>query len=314
MVKILTKPLKKAFSFPGSVLLIPMFLSAIVNSFFASTILIGDPINSLFDGSGVMTLMFMMLFVSGMQLRIKDLNSLLKEVMVLIVLRILIVVIVYMLFIYLFANQSFFGVYGFTLMIALCSTNPGLFVALVDKYGQSKSLSLFGPLSILSLPAIPLAIYSLKSSVGFDILPLIAILIPFLLGMLVGNLLPTIKEKFKGINPIILFFWGFGIGSKINLLTIFDDVRTGLILVLLYYLLIVIPLYLLERLLLKSNGVLAISSSSIAAVALIIPEMLEINNMSSDLINASINQLAFAVLLTSFITPFILSKFQKKLI
>ncbi len=312
MVKYLIKILKKLSSFPGSILLIPMMISAVINSFFTELVFIGDPVNSLFDGSGVMTLMFIMLFVSGIPLKIKDMKSLLKESMVLIVLRIVIVVLIYTVFTWIVLAGNLFGLYGFTVMIALCSTNPGLFVALIEKYGNPKSLSLFGPLSVLPLPAIPLVIYSLGSTTSFDPFPLIAVFVPFILGILVGNFLPTIKEKFANITPIILLFWGFGIGSKINLHTIFDDIITGLCLVILYYILIMLPLYLLERALLKTDGILAVSSCSIAAVALIIPEMLNIQDVSEHIINASVNQLALGVLLTSFITPFFVFLIKKR--
>jgi len=311
MVKTLIKPLKKVFSFPGSILLIPMMISAIVNSFFKDIILIGEPINSIFNGTGVMTLLFIMLFVSGLQLQLKNVKSLLKESFVLIILRVLIVIIIYYIYLHYFSVEGIFNIYAFTLMIALCSTNPGLFIALVGQYGRKESLSLFGPFNILPLPVIPIAIYSLASNTSFSFNSLLPIFIPFILGVLVGNYLPEIKAKFTNFNLIILFFWGFGIGSKINLSIIVNDLLTGVILTLMYYLLILIPMIFLERKLLKSDGLLAISSCSVAAIALIIPNMLNMTNISATIIESSVNQLAIAVILTSLISP-LLAKTLKR--
>lgn len=302
--------LNKVFSFPGSILLIPMMISAIVNSFFKEFIFIGEPINSLFNGSGGMTLLFIMLFISGIQLKLDNIKSLLKESFVLIVLRVIIVIILYLLYINYFNIDGIFGIYAFTLMIALCSTNPGLFIALIEQYGSKDKISLFGPLNILPLPAIPIAIYSLGGSSSFDMMPIVSVFIPFFLGILVGNYLPDLRIKFAGINPIILFFWGFGIGSKINLNVISNDLFTGVILTMMFYLLILFPMFILERKVLKTDGLLAISSGSVAAIALVIPNMLNLSNIAPSIIESAINQLAIAVIITSVLTPLLAKKLK----
>ena len=66
-----------------------------------------------------------------------------------------------MLYIKIFGNSGIVGISALILVIALCSRNSGIFIALISKYGDEDDLSLFGPLNLLTLPATPLTILSI---------------------------------------------------------------------------------------------------------------------------------------------------------
>jgi len=310
METILNKVVNRLFSFPGSILLVPMMLSALVNTFFKNLLLIGEPMNSIFNGSGIMVLLFIMLFVSGLELKFNQLKGVIKESFLLIIVRIVLATVIYFLYLKIFGSSGIFSISSFTLLIVLLSTNPGLFIALVQQYGKKENTSLFGPLNVLPLPAIPLAILSLSSKSSFSLLSLFAVLLPFILGIVIGNTYPLLKNKIGNVTPTILFFWGLGLGSKLDLTMMFNDLIPGFILTILFYLLITLPMYFLERLLLKSNGVLSLSTCSVAAIALIIPAMIN-QGYSEAILESAVNQLSLVVILTSLLTPLLVDFIAK---
>ena len=138
------------------------------------------------------------------------------------------------------------------------------------------------------------------------ILQIFALLIPFLLGFLFGNLDPKIREIFKGGNTIILPFLGFQFGSTINLAKAFQPtvLLAAVVITLIFWAITMILPYVVDRFILKRPGYASIGSSSLAGVALSIPAMFATYTFQglsgADVAAHSIAILAFVLLIPIF--------------
>ena len=161
---------------------------------------------------------------------------------------------------------------------------------------------------ICSMPLLPLLFLSFFGASGFGIAQveqIISLLIPFVLGMLLGNLDADIRRVFAGGNAIILPFLGFEFGSTINLFEAFRMIPQGLLLSLVYFVVTIVPSYVFERAVLHRPGYASVASSSLAGVALSIPTIAAASNAALEpYVSTAIATLAFVLAITNVLCPF----------
>lgn len=134
---------------------------------------------------------------------------------------------------------------------------------------------------------------------------IISLIIPFVLGMILGNLDEDIRKVFAGGNAIILPFLGFEFGSTINLIDAFKMIPQGLLLSVIYFIVVITPSYIFERTLLHRPGYASVASGSLAGVALVIPSMAAASNASfAPYVNSTVAVLAFVLAVTNILCPF----------
>ena len=83
---------------------------------------------------------------------------------------------------------------------------------------------------------------------------LIALLVPFLLGILLGNSDADIRKLMAPGSMIMLPFLGFCFGISVDLVTAFRSGLQGLVLTLIFYLISVIPAFFTDRWILRRPG------------------------------------------------------------
>ena len=139
-----------------------------------------------------------------------------------------------------------------------------------------------------------------------QVLQIVSLLIPFVLGMILGNLDEDIRKVFAGGNAIILPFLGFEFGSTINLFDAFKMLPQGLLLSVLYFIIVITPSYIFERRVLHRPGYASVASASLAGVALAIPSMAaQANTALEQYTTSAVAILAFVLAVTNILCPFI---------
>lgn len=111
--------------------------------------------------------------------------------------------------------------------------------------------------------------------------------------------------------PPITFLMGWNIGQTMNLVDSLQAGLGGIILVLLYYL-FNSPLFVVDKLLLKENGLFPLMTLSMAGVSAASPLVVSLNYpvISAYVVEAQ-TQLLMGVLITSILTPIIVGKVFK---
>lgn len=70
-------------------------------------------------------------------------------------------------------------------IIAICSSNPSIYLPIAESLGTKEDELAFGVVSLVAIPAIPLFVYGLTSTnIPIDYMPIISTLIPIILGII----------------------------------------------------------------------------------------------------------------------------------
>lgn len=298
---------------PGGLLIIPMLLAAIINTFFPNILQIGDPTTAVFTSDATMVLIGMILFISGIQLKLSQVMITLKRAGVLTFSRVIISWIAGWMFINIFGIDGFFGISAVAFVATITSCNPGLYLALMTSYGDNVDSAAFGILNLLAVPILPIMILNSASGVGIDYMNIVATLVPFLLGILLGNLDPNFQKLFSPGTVILLPFLGISFGSYIDLKVAFEAGLSGVFLTLLFLGVCMLPLIYIDRLILGQPGYAAAAICSVAGISLVVPTLAaKINPIYEPYTTKAIAQIAFVVILTSITAPIITKAIVKR--
>lgn len=178
------------------------------------------------------------------------------------------------LFYALFGYEGFLGISFLAFVCAVTSANAALYMGIISPFGDKADKASFGIMLICSMPLLPLLFLGFYGEAGFgeaQVMQIISLIIPFILGMVLGNMDMDIRKVFAGGNAIILPFLGFEFGSTINLIDAVKMLPQGLLMSIIYFIIVITPSYIFERTVLHRPGYASVASGSLAGVALVSP-------------------------------------------
>lgn len=299
---------------PAGTMFVPLIIGALITTVTVGIFhfnlweTLGNPMKDMFSSSGQMLLIGLMLFCTGTSLKLSDLKDAMHRGMVLIVVRLGVAYLLSALFYLAFGYDGVFGISFLAFVCAVTSSNAALYMGIIQPFGDKADKASFGVMLICSMPLLPLLFLGFFGTSGFGIAQveqIISLLIPFVLGMLLGNLDADIRKVFAGGNAIILPFLGFEFGSTINLFEAFRMIPQGLLLSLVFFVITIVPSYLVERGAMHRPGYASVASASLAGVALSIPAMAAASNAALEpYVSSTIATLAFVLAITNVLCPF----------
>ena len=89
----------------------------------------------------------------------------------------------------------------------MTSANAALYMGIISPFGDKADKASFGIMLICSMPLLPLLFLGFYGESGFgeaQVMQIISLIIPFILGMILGNMDEDIRKVFAGGNAIIL--------------------------------------------------------------------------------------------------------------
>ena len=300
-------------SIAGGIVIVPMFVVSVINTFIPGFLNLGGFSTAFFSSNSTQFIIAILLFIAGTQLDIREMGPALKRGGLLSLTRILIGVLVEVVVLALAGPKGFLGVSALALVIGLLSCNPGVYMAVCQEHGDKYDIPGFGIMNLVPVPAIPVILFGFAAGAGVDYMSLVTTIIPFLLGMIFGNIDPSFTAMANGATPVFLFFMGVTCGSTMNWFTLFSQLGGGILLAILYFV-ISLPLTLLvDRLILKRPGYAGASMCSMSAVSIIMPAAVaEVVPSYAQYVDTAAAQIALAVAITCIITPFICQWVLKK--
>lgn len=305
--------LTKIQKIPGGMLLVPMLISAIFFTFKPDLFLIGGMTEAIFSNRGLQFILAMTCFCSGTTLDLKKLLRVLEKQGILILAKTLICIVLGLFYYRQFGAEGILGISAMTFIIVLCSTNPSLYLVMVQEFGTEDDEGAFGLIGLLCVPAYPMFVYGICKVAPIDWTPIVSSVIPLVVGMVLGNFDKELKKFFAPAIRILVPFMGWSFGYGINLLRLPMSGFGGLIITILFYLTMIPILYVIEKFILKSTGVSALAMSSIAGMSVSVPSLLaEASPNLSPLVEPAIAQITFGVVITSFLTPVLIKKLAQK--
>jgi 2-keto-3-deoxygluconate permease len=286
---------------PGGLLLVPMCITALINTIFPDALAnAGSMTTALFKG-GTLTFAGFLLFASGATMDIKTLGASLKRGGVLAITHLLIAFVIGIAYVRLFGIEGIWGISAVAFVTCICACNPGVYMSIIQQYGEPADLGNFAILNILTMPAIPIIVLAMGAGGSINPMEVITVLIPFCLGVFLGNMDPKVRKMFGAATPLALPFMGFCFGSSINLVSALQAGLQGVILAALYlviHLCIKVPV---DRGINKQPGYAAIAMSSVAGIAMSVPSML--GEAYAQYAGVATSQIALCLVLTSIMSP-----------
>lgn len=286
--------------FPGDVIVVPMILGVILNSFFPAALGIGGFWTSTIQGTGALVGMFMLCI--GATINIKSTGRALKTGAVIISTKVIMSILLG-LGVAFYMNDNFFGLTALSIIGAISVANNALYSGIMATYGTEAEN---GAVCITTLSVGPTVTMIVLSSAGLAAIPIWTIvgsILPLILGMILGATNPWIKTQLSNGVTATTITVGFALGCGMSINQLFEGGLSGVLLGLLTTVVVGSVTVLADKLT-GGTGLAGAAISSTAASAIAIPAAMAVADPAFEAVSGvATAQIATSVILTAFLVP-----------
>ena len=200
---------------PGGLMVVPLFIGMVINTFFPHLLKIGGFTEAL-SSVGYPTILGMYLFTVGTKMTVRTAPRMLKRGFGIMAAKVGVATLIAV------SVGKFFGgdLFGFStlaLLVAMSDTNGGMFMALTSVMGDKEDAGTYVPQSIETGPFLTMLILVGAGLANIPWLTLVSVIAPIFVGAVLGNLDEDLRDFFGSHEPIIVPFMAFTLGQTINL-------------------------------------------------------------------------------------------------
>lgn len=296
---------------PGGMMVVPLVLGAIVNTFAPEALQVGGFTTALFK-EGAPALIGAFLFCMGAGIYIKAAPKALLIGGGVTASKFLVAVAVG------FAVDTFFGAEGLwgltsvAVISAMSNTNGGLYAALAGEFGQDNEVGATPVISLNDGPVLTMIALGAAGMANIPVMSVVVVIVPMLLGMLLGNLDPKMRDFFSQGGPILIPFFAFALGASIDFAMLLKGELAGIILGGLTTLVGGFFNIKVDRLL-GGSGIAGAAASSTAGNAVATPVAIaHADPALADVVAAATPLVATSVIVTAILTPMLTSWVAKR--
>jgi len=216
-------------------MVVPLLIAAVLNTFAPDLLRIGNFTEALFvDGASALIALF--LLCTGAQINVKSFGVSIGKGATLLATK-WVVGAAFGLIAYMFAGENglWLGLAPIAIIAAMTNSNGGLFVALVGQYGSKEDRAAYSLLALNDGPFLTMVALSIFGAMGFvdgmfSLQSFIAVLLPILVGMVLGNLDEEMRAFLDNGSSMLIPFFAFALGMGIDFSAIVDGGLSGIIL------------------------------------------------------------------------------------
>jgi 2-keto-3-deoxygluconate permease len=212
--------------FPGGLMVVPMFIGMIINTFFPTLLKIGGYTEAL-SGAGYNTVLGMYLFTVGTKMTLRTAPRMLRRGFGIMFVKVGVATLI-ALSVAKFFGGDVFGLSTLAILVAMSDTNGGMFMALTSAMGDKEDVGTYVPQSIETGPFLTMIILVGAGLADIPYLTMVSVIAPIFAGALLGNLDEELREFFASKEPLIVPFMGFTLGQNINLNNVVDGGLQGI--------------------------------------------------------------------------------------
>ncbi len=196
--------LEKMNKVPGGLIIIPLLVAILINTFAPQVLSIGGPTTALFKvGSSAMMGIF--LLICGTSINIRQAGLPLYKGAVLLFLKCLAGALAVWVAGTLFGPSGFLGISTLALIACLTSSNSSLYIALCSNYGDASDAGAISVFCIKDGPFVTMMVLGVSGPANIPFAALLSMLIPLLIGMLWGgNLDERFKQLCAAAQPLVI--------------------------------------------------------------------------------------------------------------
>lgn len=303
---------------PGGMMIIPMFLAAGINTLLPDLLRIGNFTEALFV-NGTLPLIGLFLLCSGAQINFKKAGSVVGKGFTLLSVKWLVGA-VFGLIAFIFAGENglFLGMAPLAIIAAMTNSNGGLYVAITSQFGSKNDKAAYGILALNDGPFLTMMALSIVGSIGFiqgmfSFIDFLAVLLPIIIGIILGNLDYDMKEFLSKGSDMLIPFMAFAIGMSIDFKDIFTGGMSGILLGVLTVFLTGTTCYIVFKII-GWNPIVGAAEGSTGGNAVATPTAIAAASPAfSDLNEIATAQVAASVVTTAILLPIYVSYLVKRI-
>ena len=214
---------------PGGMMVVPLVLGAVVNTLAPEALQVGGFTSALFkDGAPALIGAFLFCMGAGISLNAAP-KALLTGVGVT-ASKFLVAVAMG------FAVDKFFGadgLWGLTsvaVIAAMSNSNGGLYAALAGEFGRDNEVGATPVIALNDGPILTMIALGAAGMANIPVMSVVVVIIPMLLGMLLGNLDPQMRDFLSKGGPLLIPFFAFALGASIDFAMLLKGGLAGILL------------------------------------------------------------------------------------
>lgn len=307
-------PIKRTIEkFPGGMMLVPLLLGALINTFFPGTApFFGSFTEAIFKGA--LPLIAVNLFCIGTTLQFKATTAIVKKGGALLLTKVGCGVVVSIIAAKFIGNGMVLGGLSvLAIVVAMNDTNGGMFVSLMNQFGKKEDV---GATTIMSLESGPFLTMITLGMAGLSAFPwpyMLGAILPLVIGMILGNLDHEIRDLFGKMVPGLIPMYAFGLGSSINLANVYKAGLIGILLGLSVILITGTACFFADKLT-GGNGIAGIAAATTAGNAATVPAIIAAANPVYAPVAATATvMVAASVVVTAIVVPLITAWYAKRI-
>lgn len=307
------KILQSVKKVPGGLMVVPLLMGSIINTFFPSVTQLGGLHSAVFSSASATPAIAFFLVCVGAQINFKKAPEAIKRGGVLLVTKFLAGALFGFVIGKICGPAGFLGISTLAIISSVTNSNGGLFMALAGEFGDSTDVASQAVMNINDGPFLTMIALGATGMANIPLLSLLAAISPILFGCILGNIDSDIRDFLAPGLSILIPFFAFGLGAGIKLTNVVSAGFSGILLGLLVMVVSGIPMFFADRYINKRPGYAAAAAASAAgnsvatpaAVALIVAEY-------QPMVAAATTQIAAAVIVTTILVPILTSYVAKK--
>jgi 2-keto-3-deoxygluconate permease len=297
---------------PGGMMVVPLFVGMVINTFFPNLLKIGGFTQAL-TGVGYPTILGMYLFTVGTKIAVGTASKILLRGFGIMAAKVGTATVLALGVAHLFGG-SVIGLSTLAVMVAMSDTNGGMFLALMGVMGDKDDVGTYVVQSIETGPFLTMLIFVGTGLAVIPWLTMLSVIAPILAGAVLGNLDRDMKTFFGSHEPIIVPFMAFTLGQTINLKSVATAGVPGVVLGLAVVIVTGCVCILADKLF-GGTGIAGAAASSTAGNSAAVPQAVAIADPSyAPVAAAATVQVAASVIVTAILTPFLTAWWFRKVL
>lgn len=201
---------------PGGLMLVPLVLGSLLGTFAPGFLAMGSFTTALFQESAL-PLIALLIFATGTQVTLKTSGPVLATAGVVLVCKSIIPATIVILIGQMVGIDGILGISILALLVAVDNSNGGLWLAFTGRYGDKRDRGAYIASALNDGPFFSMLFLGASGLADIPVTAMIAAVIPFIIGMIVGNLNPYWREVLRPTPAIVIPFFALALGTGIDL-------------------------------------------------------------------------------------------------
>jgi 2-keto-3-deoxygluconate permease len=297
----IVKILRTVTNLPGGLMVVPLFLGMLVNTFTPNLLKIGGFTQAL-TNIGYPTVLAMYLFTAGSKMTLRAAPKMLQRGFGILIAKVGMAILISLSISHLF-HGNIIGLSTLAVLAAMNDTNGGMFLALTSTFGTKEDAGTYVVQSVETGPFLTMAVLVGAGLAVIPWLTMVSVIAPIAAGAILGNLDGDIREFCGAHEPIIVPFMAFTLGQGINLKAVTAAGIPGIILGVTVLVVTGLVCYGADRLL-GGSGIAGAAASSTAGNAVATPQAVALADHSyAGIAPIATLQVATSTIITAILTP-----------